>query len=155
VADIISTDAYVICRMAGREIHRTSVISKNLSPIWTLETGSLFLIQMSPEEFFAANSGMDLVLKDYDAVGANEILGSVTVSLDELLAGTGDRKGFEIVPDRKMVKQTKRKSMLYLRFKHATKDDIDVRWACCSCCWVERFMLLTRRYLLSIFQLNK
>lgn len=63
VADITSTDAYIVVRMKGKEIHRTGVVGKNLSPIWTVENGSLFLLQMSPEEFFSSQSGMTFVLK--------------------------------------------------------------------------------------------
>lgn len=34
VADISSTDPYVVVRMGGKDIHRTGVISKDLDPIW-------------------------------------------------------------------------------------------------------------------------
>lgn len=98
IADITSTDAYIIVRFKGKEIHRTRVISKTLDPIWSLTTGSLFLLNMSPEEFFGASSGMLFVIKDYDAVGSNDIIGRVNVSLDDVLNGTGDRVGYNIVP---------------------------------------------------------
>ena len=126
VADISSTDAYVIARMKGQEIHRTDVISKDLSPIWTLETGSLFVLKTTPEEFFGSTSGMTFLLKDYDAVGQNDVLGSVTVPLNDLLEGKGDRIEFDIVPDKSMVNQFKGKSpKLNLRFKRASKSDCE------------------------------
>lgn len=126
VADIVSTDAYVIARMAGKEIHRTDVISKSLNPIWTLETGALFVVRMSPEEFFAASSGMNFIVKDYDAVGANEILGNVSIPLQDMLDGTGDRIGYDIVPDKNSPKaQAGKTPKLFLRFKRAAQSDIE------------------------------
>lgn len=123
VADVYSSDAYVIVRMGGKEVHRTGVISKSLDPIWTLNSGSLFLLQMTPEDFFSCASGMSFTVKDYDAVGSNELLGRVTLKLDELLNGTGERCGYDIV-DR--VLGEKNNGKLYLRFKEATPEDIEV-----------------------------
>jgi len=97
IADLSSSDAYVIVRMKGKEIHRTSVISKDLNPIWTLKERSLFVLQMTPEEFFSASSGISFVIKDFDAVGSNEIMGYVNINLEELLAGEGKRTGYEII----------------------------------------------------------
>ena len=98
VADITSSDAYVIVRFNGKEVHRTNVISNSLNPIWSLRTGSLFVLQVTPEEFFSASSGMLFVVKDYDSVGSNEILGHVNVGLEDLLNGNGERTEYNIVP---------------------------------------------------------
>jgi hypothetical protein len=150
VGDISSSDAYVIVRLRDKEIHRTSVVHNSLSPIWTLDTGSLFLLQTTPEEFFAASSGMSFVLKDWDQIGSNETLGTVTVGLEELLEGTGERKGYEIVLP-KQPKETKpekdetkkNKSMLYLRYKRASQQDIDVRKKRTCCMTVVASTILT------------
>jgi Ca2+-dependent lipid-binding protein len=123
VADIYSSDAYVIVRMGGKEVHRTNFIPKSLDPIWTLGSGSLFLVQMTPEDFFSCAGGMSFTVKDYDAVGGNEIIGRVTLTLDELLSGTGQRHGYDIVAK---VLGEKNHGKLYLRFKEATPEDIEV-----------------------------
>lgn len=127
VADIYSTDPYVIVRVGKSEIHRTAVISKDLDPIWTVQTGSLFLLEMDPEEFFKSSS-MNFVIKDYDQFGANEIVGSVHVPLQDVLSGTGERQEYPIVPKKEF--QTSRgqdlKPRLFLRFRPATADDISV-----------------------------
>lgn len=124
VGDVFSTDAYVVARMMGKEVHRTAVISNSLDPIWTLKSKSLFLLQMSPEQFFSSTGGMTFTLKDYDSLGSNELLGRVNVQLDELLQGTGERTGYEIIPDKPS--EGKDNGKLYLRFKEATPDDIEV-----------------------------
>jgi hypothetical protein len=123
VADIYSSDAYVIVRMGGKEVHRTNFIPKSLDPIWTLGSGSLFLLQMTPEDFFSCAGGMSFTVKDYDAVGGNETLGGVTLTLDELLQGTGQRHAYDIVDK---VLGEKNHGKLYLRFKEATPEDIEV-----------------------------
>jgi hypothetical protein len=71
VADLLSADPYVVVRLGSKEVHRTKVQSKTLNPIWTVETKSLFLLEMSSEEFFGYTSGISFVAKDYDAVGRN------------------------------------------------------------------------------------
>ena len=99
VSDLVSTDAYVVVRLGAHEIHRTSVISSSLSPIFTLLTGSLFtIVYPSIEEFFrTATSGLSLTVKDYDSVGSNDLIGTVQVPIQHLLNGTGQRMPYPIV----------------------------------------------------------
>jgi len=127
-ADVMSSsDPYIICRMGGRKVHRTAVISRDLNPIYTLETGSLFLLQMTVEEFFACTGGMSFVIKDYDAVGSDDTMGTCTIPHDQLLQGKGERKGYEIVLQKGISKPLRsKKSKLYLRFKEAKEDDMEV-----------------------------
>ncbi len=72
-----------------------------MDPIWTLQTGSLFLLVMTPEEYFASVGGMSFIIKDFDVVGSNKILGRVTVKLQELLNGNGERVEYDIEPPKK------------------------------------------------------
>lgn len=124
-ADLSSADPYVIVRMGGKEIHRTAVIAKNLHPIWTLSEGSLFLLRMTPEEFFASSGGMTFVIKDFDQIGKNEILGNVFVPLEDLLKGTGERMEYEVKPEKvTKPKPGAKQGKLYLRFREASADDI-------------------------------
>jgi C2 domain len=99
IADLLSTDGYVVVRLGAHEIHRTSVISSNLSPIFTLFTGSLFtIVYSSIEEFFkTAASGLSFTIKDYDSVGSNDLIGTVQVPIQQLLNGTGQRIPYPIV----------------------------------------------------------
>jgi C2 domain len=150
VADVFSTDSYVKVRMGSTDVHRTKVLHNTRSPIWSLETDSLFLLQMTPAEFFASSNGMSFIIKDYDSIGSNTVLGRVVVSHNELLEGNGERLEYEMVPEAKAyssvtIQQTKydnkgdkiegnigqrrrygkKKPKLYLRFKEATQEDID------------------------------
>lgn len=127
-ADITTgkSDPYVQIRMKGSEIHKTKSIPKTLQPIWTLETGSLCHIQMSPEEFFASASGISFVVKDYDAVGSDDILATVDVPLKEVLRGKGERSQYSLKLAKDFVGKGNHPK-LFLRFKQATKEDIEVR----------------------------
>jgi hypothetical protein len=130
VADLASTDPFVVVLMGGRQVHKTKVVSKTLDPIWTLRKGSLFLLSMTPEAFFSCSSGMTFCLKDYDAVGSNDVLGQVVVGLDELLASTGERVGYDVALEknfRDSLKDPKKQTKLYLRIKEASRSDIEVR----------------------------
>lgn len=129
IGDITSSDPYVIVFMNGKELHRTAVIHNNLNPIWTLSTGSLFLVEMTPEEFFSSSAGMTFVIKDEDTIGSNETLATVTVPLEVLLEGKGERVGYVIEPHDKPDKKPEREGKLFLRFKKATAEDIDVSWS--------------------------
>lgn len=91
-ADITSSDPYVIVQDGRKEWHRTDVISKSLNPVWTLSTGSLFLIQTTLKEFFGNGAGrVEFTVKDYDSVGENDVLGSVLVPKKDMLEGKGER----------------------------------------------------------------
>lgn len=143
-ADVFSSDPYVDVFMGDKKVHSTEFISKNLDPIWTLETGSLFVLSMTPEEFFSASSGMNFIVKDHDSIGSHDVLGQVHVSLDELLKGTGKREEYEIVSSLDNAKKSK--SKLCLRVREATQDDIDVsntytrkNSVCCFLCSILLF----------------
>ena len=122
-----SSDPYVIVRMGGDEIHRTSVLPKTLDPIWTLYTGSLFVLSTSPEMLFTAGGGLVFVIKDSDQFGGDDPLGKVTISVDELLTaaqGGGKRKGYKVVAEKDMYVDPEHPPMLYLRIRKAQQSDI-------------------------------
>jgi hypothetical protein len=69
-----------------------------LNPIWTLETGSLFLIRTTVMDFFARSQFLTFVIEDYDGLTSNDFLGSVEVAKQYILkdGGTGERVDFDI-----------------------------------------------------------
>jgi hypothetical protein len=98
VADILSSDPYIKVFDGSKEIHRTSVISKTLNPVWTVRTKSLFLIDQTLGEYFSGSNFITFELKDYDAFKKNNTMGTVEVSKETLLKGTGERLEFDIHP---------------------------------------------------------
>ena len=98
--DVKSSDPYVTVEDGQKQWHRTGVISKSLNPVWTLSTGSLFLIQTTLNEFFGSANRVEFIVKDYDSVGENDVLGSVLINKNDLLAGEGQRIEYPLTTTR-------------------------------------------------------
>jgi hypothetical protein len=97
IGDFDKSDPFVICMLNGKEVHRTKYISKTLDPIWTLKTGSLFLLTINPKELFLSEGLLCLVM-DFDKVGKNEKLGAITIPPRVLFDSKGDRMEFKLGP---------------------------------------------------------
>ena len=92
------SDPYVTVRFNGRKIHKTSYISHEDNPIWTLRTKSLFIWKVDALELFQSEDGLIFEVKDYDAVGENESLGAFNVSPKTLYNWNGERRKFMLKP---------------------------------------------------------
>ncbi|MGK3761764.1 MAG: hypothetical protein ACI8RD_014082, partial [Bacillariaceae sp.] len=90
IGDYTTSDPYVIAYMGHQEIHRTKNLSKTLNPIWTLKTGSLFLLTVESKRFFIED-GMKFVIKDHDKLGQHDVLGVVNLGPKILYNSTGQR----------------------------------------------------------------
>lgn len=73
------------------------LISCSVNPIWTIETASLFILDVTPEAFFGSAQGLVFIIRDYDTIGANDTLGKVDVAQEDLLNGDGERKEFKLL----------------------------------------------------------
>jgi hypothetical protein len=89
-----------------------------------LETGSLFLIRTTVEEFFLRSNFVAFVIKDYDSVGSDDIMGMVEIDKSEMLKGTGKRMEYDVQLDEHFKSSKSKKATLALRFKHASREDI-------------------------------
>ena len=69
----------------------------SVNPIYTTDSGSLFLLSATPEEFFGSAQGLCFIIKDYDTLSANDTLGKVFVHQDELLNGEGERTEYDLM----------------------------------------------------------
>lgn len=66
-----------------------------LDPIWTIKTGSLFLLTVESRELFI-HDGLNFLVKDYDKLGHNEVLGCVQVPPAVLYKANGERMVFKL-----------------------------------------------------------
>jgi hypothetical protein len=55
------------------------------------------LLSVTPEAFFGSAQGLSFIVKDYDRVSANDTLGKVFVSQEELLKGEGEREEHDLI----------------------------------------------------------
>lgn len=95
VGDYTSSDPYVSVFLGHQEVHRTSHRSRTLNPIWTLNTGSLFLLHVESRRFFIED-GLKFVVKDYDSIGKDEVLGICTVNPKIFYKAKGERMEFNL-----------------------------------------------------------
>lgn len=87
IADRIkkSTDPLVVVYLGNEQIHRTRHLPRTLNPIWTIDTGCLFLLSTTAQDFFRASAGLTFVVQDNDRIKANDILGMAAVPHSTLL----------------------------------------------------------------------
>lgn len=122
VADVTSSDPFVVCSINGKEVHRTKYIPKSLNPIWTLQTGSLFIMSIDSKELFAGD-GLFCRVVDYDVISSDD-LGMFVVPPDVLYTASGEREVFKLKPP----PRSKRKEVpghLAIRCRRATQYDKD------------------------------
>ena len=80
-----SSDPFVVVYLGNEQIHRTRHIPRTLNPIWTIDTGCLFLLSTTAQDFFRANNGLTFVVQDHDRIKTNDVLGMVAVPHSTLL----------------------------------------------------------------------
>ena len=149
-----TSDPYVIVWLGTQEIHRTSVIKNSLFPIWTVETGSLFVLQMTLSEFFKASSvGLTFDVMNSKSTKRDELLGRISIPQHKVLefaspstksakntlknrssGRTQQQRQQRYVPRRELpmtnllarfdVEQAVVVPKLNLRFKNATREDL-------------------------------
>ena len=79
----------------NRNISPTLLFS--LDPIWTVKTGSLFLLKLTTEELFTSN-GLICEVMDFDKFGGNDKLGLFTVPPKVLFESNGERLEYDLLP---------------------------------------------------------
>ena len=122
VADVTSSDPFVVCSINGKEVHRTKYIPKSLNPIWTLQTGSLFLLTIDSKDLFAGD-GLFCRVVDYDVI-SNDDLGMFVVPPAVLYTANGEREVFKLKPPPRS-KEKEVPGYLAIRCRRATQYDKD------------------------------
>lgn len=106
----------------------TTTIYCRLNPVWTVDTGSLFIVTCPAEEFFSFASGLTFCIKDFDAVTSDEVVGQVSVSQDALLSMNGERVTLDLKIPRKFMNKKNSKKLygpkLNLRVRKARPEDV-------------------------------
>ena len=82
------SDPFVTVSVGEKEVHRTAVLHNSPNPIWTIDNGSLFLLELDDKD----GAGVDLktetatfTVKDYDAMQKAKTLGTVEIKLKDLM----------------------------------------------------------------------
>jgi len=88
------SDPYIVVMMGEQQIHQTGVIYRTLEPIYTLKTGSLFILTVDSFDLFKAG-GLNFLAEDYDDFSANDLLGVASVPAKALYKARGKRMEYE------------------------------------------------------------
>jgi C2 domain len=111
-------DPFVVVEIGGKLIHQTDVLYDQEFPIWSLECGSLFLVDVTSRDKYVRFS-----LKEYETWRRDPTLGTLDISIEEMKYGKGDRLEFPmIVPQHvadltKSVKTTIVRKVRYCRIR--------------------------------------
>ena len=83
--DIMSaSDPYVVVKnKEGKKIHRTKYMVNTENPIWSVETGSLFLLRVQKGEIENDNAKLTFSVKDHGVT--KKLLGDVQVPLSKIV----------------------------------------------------------------------
>jgi hypothetical protein len=131
-----SSDPFIVVILDGVQVHKTDYISKTLDPIWTIATGSLFLLSniQVPEQLFRSE-GLLCIVYDFDKLGANDALGAVTIPPQTIYHATGERMEFPLGPPPGKIRHSTKNTTtttsttnygtLAVRIRRATEYDIE------------------------------
>jgi Ca2+-dependent lipid-binding protein len=117
IADLASTDPYVKLKIGQRNVHETKPISKTREPIFTIRQNNLFILDIATKEL-TESGGITAKVKDYDFVGRNDALGSVTVTAEDVLNAKGERLEYSL-----MAANGQDAGFIALRFRPAKNYD--------------------------------
>lgn len=126
VTDRSSSDPYVSVYLGPQKIHKTRHFSNELNPVWTVDTGSLFLMECNAEDFFSYATGLRFRILDKDRVSRNDVIGNVTISQSDLLQMKGERLSFPIHLSPNLLKKNAKNASapkLNLRVRKAKPED--------------------------------
>eukprot|EP00536_Pseudo-nitzschia_multiseries_P015431 jgi/Psemu1/246838/estExt_Genewise1.C_8860010 len=125
VGDYTTSDPYVVAYLGHQEVHRTEFIAKTLNPIWTLKTGSLFLLQTDSKRFFI-EKGIKFVVRDYDKLSKHDVLAYCQVDPKVLYHANGERMEFKLSPppsSGRSANSNQNAGILVIRCRRATQYD--------------------------------
>ncbi len=112
--------------------HSLCTTKRRLDPIWTVKTGSLFLLETKTKDLFRCFDGIRFEVWDYDFVGSGSLLGVSSVPAKVIYEANSERLEFPLktvpaVPSTEDGNALVADSgaVLVLRFRHATLDDLN------------------------------
>jgi hypothetical protein len=113
-------DSFCIVKIGDKEIHRTTTILNDTSPIWTIKTKSLCMLELEPDQGVTIelcySQSIVSTKRVSKVISSKKVVGGVALCHARLLEGKGERQEFGLIPQEPSV-------TLALRFREATKPD--------------------------------
>ena len=102
-------DPFVVVEMAGQQVHKTDVLYNTQFPIWSLECGSLFLVDPTVDQT------VTFVLKEYESWRKDPTLGFLVLPIDEMKKGKGKRREYPLVVPQNVIDLTQSEKRTIVR----------------------------------------
>ena len=106
VKDDISS--FCVVKLGDKEVHRTKVIENDTSPIWTIKSESICLLEWDSDK------DVTIDLCYFDSIVSTAVVGSIDLSWQDVLGGNGSRREFQL----------KAAVTLAVRSREASREDI-------------------------------
>jgi len=121
IADMFSSDPYVVAMFRNKKIHKTKTIKKSLNPVWTLRKKCFFIFSTTARELFLEPDGMTFIVYDHD-FDKDDVLGAISVPSRKIYVSNEERREYELKPYGSSHLTTK--GSLSIRCRRATENDI-------------------------------
>ncbi len=115
-----SSDPYVVVSYGGEKVHKTDVVKKNLDPIWTIGSKSLFIFTLHPEDYY--HSELLFEVRDFETFVPGSSLGQALLSNRQLMAANGQRIELKL---KYLQLGEDAQGYLAIRCKRATANEIE------------------------------
>jgi hypothetical protein len=123
---LTATIIIIITTTTAALYHLAVHASCSLNPVWTVGTGSLFIVSCTAEEFFTYNTGISFQILDHDSVTANDVVAECAIHQGELLQMKGERTSLELAITQKILDRNPNmvfRPKLHIRARKAKPKD--------------------------------
>ena len=117
---VFHSDPYVIAKFYDEIIHQTKHISKTDSPIWSIETQSVFLLETTMKDLLMTKDGIMFEVRDRDLVGKGNSFGHAWLTPTQIYKSYGERIELPLKST------SKSQGYIAIRCRRATDNDLSV-----------------------------
>ena len=114
-----SSDPYVKVKLGKKDLHETKHVEQTLNPVYSSQHNAFFVMEARPSEV-RHYGGVTFKVKDWDRVGSNDDLGTVTLDAETFLKCEGGNMELKLTPPKGIGEDA---GYLTIRCRPATESD--------------------------------
>lgn len=119
VSGLANQGCFIEFYSGGRKIHRTKSIHQKFDPVWTVDTGALFLYELQNG---SKEDELLVKVKSTKVTARNNSVGEVLIPTSKLLSSQGRRQEFTLFEKNERIKTA---HVLSLRCRRASRNDLE------------------------------
>lgn len=121
----LSFDPFCSIYLREKELHRTGALRNTHNPIWTLSSGSHYLLSLPENDFFMGTSGIRFQVSSYHSLKGETIIGYSSLKQKQLMMDNkGQSRRVVLDLESPNYQANSNCGKLVIRFRQATSDDI-------------------------------